>query len=39
MAKASQIVNKALSYVGTAESPPYSNNVIFNTDYYGAPVY
>ena len=38
MATASQIINKAKSYVGVKENPPYSNNVIFNTDYYGHPV-
>lgn len=32
------IVNKAKSYVGTKESPANSNNVIFNTHYYGGPV-
>lgn len=26
------------SQVGTAESPPGSNNVIYNSDYYGRPV-
>lgn len=39
MAKASTIMNKALSYVGTTESPSNSNNVIFNTHYYGYNVY
>lgn len=38
MAKATDIINKALSYVGTKESPKGSNNVIFNTHYYGKPV-
>lgn len=38
MAKASKIIKLAKSYVGTKESPAYSNNVIFNTHYYGHPV-
>lgn len=38
MATAKQIIDKAKSYIGTKESPPGSNNVIFNTDYYGHPV-
>lgn len=38
MATAKEIIDKALSYIGTEENPPYSNNVIFNTDYYGHPV-
>ena len=38
MAKASEIMKLAKSYVGTKESPPYSNNVIFNTHYYGREV-
>lgn len=37
--KASTIIEKAKSFIGTTESPPNSNNVIFNTDYYGHPVY
>ena len=37
--KASTIIDKAKSYVGTTEYPPNSNNVIFNTDYYGHEVY
>lgn len=32
------IMDKAASYIGTAENPPGSNNVLFNTDYYGGPV-
>lgn len=32
------IIKKALSYAGTKESPANSNNVIFNTHYYGRPV-
>lgn len=38
MAKAKDIMEKALSYVGTKESPANSNNVIFNTHYYGREV-
>lgn len=38
MAKASEIMKLAKSYVGTKESPAYSNNVIFNTHYYGREV-
>ena len=38
MSTAKEIVAKALSFVGTKESPAGSNNVIFNTDYYGHPV-
>lgn len=38
MATASEIINKATSYIGTKESPPNSNNVIFNTHYYGTEV-
>lgn len=30
-------MNLAAKYVGTKEYPPNSNNVIFNTDYYGRP--
>lgn len=36
--KSSTIINKAMSYVGTKESPRNSNNVIFNTHYYGTKV-
>lgn len=32
------IMGKAKSYIGTKESPAGSNNVIFNTHYYGGPV-
>lgn len=39
MATAKEIIDKAISYIGTEENPRYSNNVIFNTDYYGHPVY
>ena len=36
---AKDVMTKAISYLGVKESPPYSNNVIFNTDYYGHEVY
>ena len=32
------IISKALEFEGVSESPPGSNNVIFNTDYYGEEV-
>lgn len=32
------VINKAKSYVGMTELPPNSNNVIFNTHYYGKAV-
>lgn len=38
MAKASDVLNVARSYIGVKESPRNSNNVIFNTDYYGRKV-
>lgn len=38
MAKASTILKKAKSYIGTKEKPANSNNVKFNTDYYGHSV-
>ncbi|MGI6117847.1 MAG: CHAP domain-containing protein [Bilifractor sp.] len=38
MATANDIVAKAESYVGVKESPRNSNNVIFNTDFYGHAV-
>ena len=31
------ILDKARYYIGTKENPADSNNVIFNTDYYGHP--
>ena len=31
-------MDKAASYIGTREDPPGSNNVIFNTHYYGGAV-
>ena len=33
------IMSIAEAYIGTHEEPMGSNNVIFNTDYYGHPVY
>lgn len=38
MAAAADILALAASYIGVKEDPPYSNNVIFNTHYYGCPV-
>lgn len=39
MAKtADSIIKKAKSFIGVKESPANSNNVIFNTDYYGKEV-
>ena len=39
MAKtADEVMAVAKSYLGTKENPPGSNNVIFNTDYYGRAV-
>lgn len=38
MATANEIISKAISYIGTKESPANSNNVIFNTHYYGKTV-
>ncbi len=35
---ARSVMDKAISFLGVKESPPYSNNVIFNTDYYGHEV-
>ena len=35
MATASEVLKLAESYIGVKENPPYSNNVIFNTHYYG----
>ena len=35
---ANDVINKALAEVGVKESPPNSNNVKFNTFYYGKPV-
>lgn len=40
MAKtATAIINKAKSFIGVKESPANSNNVVFNTDYYGKEVH
>lgn len=39
MRQAEQIMDKAASYIGVAENPAGSNNVIFNTHYYGGNVY
>lgn len=33
-----KIIAKAISYIGTKETPPNSNNVIFNTHYYSKKV-
>ncbi len=38
MATAKQIMDLAASYVGVKENPRNSNNVIFNTHFYGGPV-
>lgn len=38
MITANDIVNKSIGYIGTKESPANSNNVIFNTHYYGKKV-
>lgn len=38
MAKASEVIALAKSYVGTKESPANSNNVIFNTHYYSSKI-
>lgn len=38
VSQAKIIMDKAISYMGTKENPPGSNNVIFNTHYYGGPV-
>ena len=38
MSTKTNVINKAASYIGTHEDPMGSNNVIFNTDYYGYPV-
>lgn len=36
--QAKLIMDKAASFIGTKENPPGSNNVQFNTHYYGGPV-
>ena len=38
-AQAKKVMDLAISYIGTKESPANSNNVIFNTHYYGGNVY
>lgn len=38
MPTASTVMNLAAKYVGTKEYPKDSNNVVFNTDYYGHAV-
>lgn len=37
--KVDEIIKTACSYIGTKEEPEFSNNVIFNTDFYGHEVY
>lgn len=36
--QAKQIMDRAASYIGVKESPAGSNNVVFNTHYYGGKV-
>ena len=38
MATAKDILSRAISFIGVKESPANSNNVIFNTHYYGKAV-
>ena len=38
MTGAEAVIAAARGYLGLKESPPYSNNVIFNTKYYGRAV-
>ena len=38
MSDAERIIALARTQIGTREDPPGSNNVIYNTDYYGGPV-
>ena len=38
MATAKQVIDMALKYIGVKENPAKSNNVVFNTHYYGEPV-
>lgn len=38
MTTPTKIIEKAKQYIGVKESPPNSNNVIFNTHYYGKTV-
>lgn len=39
MPPAERIIHTAMSYTGICESGPDANDVIFNTHYYGHPVY
>jgi len=39
MASANDILNVARGEIGVTEHPPQSNNVKYNTEYYGRPVY
>lgn len=39
MTAAQRVVETARSYIGVKESPANSNNVLFNTHYYGREVY
>lgn len=39
MSLINDVINKAKEYIGVTEEPPESNNVVFNTDYYGQEVY
>ena len=38
MALVDNVISKAREYIGVSENPPESNNVLFNTDYYGREV-
>lgn len=38
MATAKKVIDTAIKYIGVKEYPPDSNNVVFNTDYYGRKV-
>jgi len=38
MATAKDVMSVAERYIGVKESPPNSNKVVFNTDYYGSAV-
>lgn len=38
MGRIETILSLARAQIGTAEQPPGSNNVVYNTDYYGSPV-
>ena len=38
MANVNDIISMSRKYIGTKESPMNSNNVVFNTDYYGKAV-